>query len=46
MSEALGSILGPEAAGLSASKVVRLKALWEQDYQRWNARDFELKRYV
>jgi putative transposase len=46
MSEALVSILGPGAAGLSATNIVRLKALWEQDYQRWNARDFELKRYV
>jgi putative transposase len=46
MSEALASILGPAAAGLSASNVVRLKASWEQDYQTWNARDFELKRFV
>jgi putative transposase len=46
MSEALASILGPGAAGLSASNVVRLKSLWEQDYATWCARDFELKRYV
>jgi putative transposase len=46
MSEALESILGPEAAGLSATNIVRLKALWEQDYQAWKARDLELKRYV
>jgi transposase-like protein len=46
MSEALASILGPGAAGLSASNVVRLKALWEQDYQSWARRDFSLKRYV
>ena len=46
MSEALASILGPGAAGLSASNVVRLKTLWEQDYAAWSARDFELKRYV
>jgi len=46
MSEALASILGPGAAGLSATNIVRLKALWEQDYKAWNARDFELKRYV
>ena len=46
MSEALGSILGPGAAGLSATNVVRLKTLWEQDYAAWCARDFELKRYV
>jgi transposase-like protein len=46
MSEALESILGPGAAGLSATNVVRLKALWEQDYQAWKARDLGLKRYV
>ena len=46
MSEALESILGPGAAGLSATNIVRLKALWEQDYAAWCARDFELKRYV
>ena len=46
MSEALASILGPGAAGLSPSNVVRLKTLWEQDYALWCARDFELKRYA
>ena len=46
MSEALVSILGPAAAGLSASNIVRLKARWEQDYQNWNRRDFSMKRYV
>ncbi len=46
MSEALASILGPGAAGLSPSNVVRLKTLWEQDYATWCARDFELRRYV
>jgi putative transposase len=46
MSEALASILGPGAAGLSATSVVRLKTLWEQDYAAWCARDFELKHYV
>jgi len=46
MSEALASILGPGAAGLSASNIVRLKAVWEQDYQSWARRDFSLKRYV
>jgi transposase-like protein len=46
MSDALASILGPGAAGLSATNVVRLKALWEQDYETWSRRDFELKRYA
>ena len=38
MSGALTSILGSEAAGLSATNVVRLKAQWEQDYQQWSQR--------
>ena len=46
MSEALASILGPDAAGLSATNVVRLKTQWEQDYQKWSQRDLKGKRYV
>ena len=46
MSEALASILGPDAAGLSATNVVRLKAQWEQDYQVWCRRDLTGKKYV
>jgi transposase-like protein len=46
MSEALASILGSAATGLSATNVVRLKALWEQDYDTWRRRDFSMKRYV
>ena len=33
MSEALASILGADASGLSATNVVRLKAGWEQELQ-------------
>jgi putative transposase len=46
MSEALESILGPDASGLSATNIVRLKAQWEQDYQIWSARDLGEKPYV
>src|SRR5208337_3520760 len=46
MSEALASILGPGAAGLSATNIVRLKAQWEQDYQAWSAQSFKGKSYV
>ena len=46
MSEALASILGADAAGLSATNVVRLKAQWEQDYQEWCQRDLKGKQYV
>jgi len=46
MSEALESILGPDASGLSATNIVRLKAQWEQDYQMWSVRDLSEKRWV
>jgi len=46
MSEALESILGTGAAGLSATNIVRLKAQWEQEYQAWCGRDLGGKQYV
>lgn len=45
-SEALEAILGPDAPGLSATNVVRLKAGWEREYQDWCRRDLGGKRYV
>ena len=45
-SEALAALLGPDAPGLSASTVVRLKAVWETEYQGWSQRSLEGKRYV
>lgn len=44
--EALQALLGPEAPGLSASTIVRLKKSWEQDFQEWNRRSLRNKRYV
>jgi putative transposase len=44
--EALESLLGPEAAGLSATTVTRLKAGWEQEHAAWSKRSLEGKRYV
>jgi putative transposase len=46
MSEALESILGSDASGLSATNIVRLKAQWEQDYQAWCGQDLSKKQYV
>lgn len=43
---ALEAILGPNAPGLSAANIVRLKRQWEQDYQQWAKRDLSSKRYV
>ena len=45
-SEALMAILGPEAPGLSASTVVRLKEVWQRDYEAWSKRSLADKRYV
>ncbi len=45
-SEALAALLGPEAPGLSASTVVRLKEVWQQEYEAWSKRSLADKRYV
>ncbi len=45
-SQALASLLGPEAPGLSASTVVRLKQVWHQDHEAWSKRSLADKRYV
>jgi len=45
-SEALTALLGPEAPGLSASTITRLKADWWDDYERWSRRDLSARRYV
>ena len=44
--EALTAILGDNVAGLSATNIVRLKSEWEQEYQTWEGRSLEGKRYV
>ena len=45
-SEALAALLGPDAPGLSASTIARLKADWWDDYERWSKRDLSARRYV
>ncbi len=45
-SEALEAMLGPEAPGLSATTVTRLKAAWEDEYEAWSKRSLEGKHYV
>ena len=35
-SEALAALLGPDAPGLSATTITRLKADWWDDYERWS----------
>jgi len=44
--EALSAILGPQAKGLSATNIVRLKEGWKHDYEAWQKRDLSEKHYV
>jgi putative transposase len=44
--EALAALLGPDAKGLSANTVTRLKAVWQQEYDAWNQRSLADKHYV
>jgi transposase-like protein len=45
-SDALASLLGPDAPGLSASTIGRLKQSWGADYAAWSSRDLSSKKYV
>lgn len=45
-SEALQSLVGPDAGGFSANVVVRLKEQWGQEYDSWSRRDLSGKHYV
>jgi putative transposase len=45
-SEALAALLGPDAPGLSATTITRLKATWEGEFDAWSKRSLEGKRYV
>jgi putative transposase len=44
--EALQAILGPDAPGLSANTVTRLKAAWEEEHRAWSKRSLKGKQYV
>lgn len=44
--EALQALLGPNASGLSASTVVRLKETWKQEWADWSKRSLADKQYV
>lgn len=43
---ALAALLGPDAGGVSASTVARLKDAWADEHARWCRRDLSAKRYV
>lgn len=44
--EALQSLLGPDAKGLSATTITRLKSLWQAEYEEWSRRSLKGRRYV
>ena len=44
--EALPALLGDDAAGLSATNIARLTAVWEEDYRRFRQRDLADRDYV
>jgi len=46
VSQALEALLGPQARGLSATNIVRLKASWQQEWTAWSRRSLAGKRYV
>lgn len=45
-SEALQSLIGPDASGFSANVVVRLKEQWSHEYDNWSKRDLSGNHYV
>ena len=45
-SEALKSLLGENAKGLSAGTISRLKQHWQEEHKSWSQRDLSLKKYV
>jgi len=44
--EALQALVGPQAAGLSATTITRLMTVWQDEYKAWSHRSLEGKRYV
>lgn len=44
--EALQALLGPEAKGLSATTITRLKSSWQSDYEAWSRRSLRSRRYA
>ncbi|NIR33169.1 MAG: IS256 family transposase [Desulfuromonadales bacterium] len=44
--EALAALLGPDAKGLSATTISRLKADWWKDYEAWQKRDLSARRFL
>jgi transposase-like protein len=43
---ALSELFGQEAKGFSPAQIVRMKAVWEDEYQAWKERDLSSERIV
>ncbi len=46
MESALKVLVGPEAEGLSASTIARLKQQWQQEYEQWRGQRFDQDKWV
>ncbi len=46
MQEALAALLGKDAPNLSPAVLARLKAGWQDEFERWKKRDLSARRYV
>ena len=44
--EALQALLGPDAKGLSATTITRLKSGWQADFEAWSRRSLRTRRYA
>ena len=44
--EALAALLGKDAPNLSPAVLTRLKAGWQEEFDRWKRRDLSARRYV
>lgn len=44
--EALQALLGPQAKGLSATNIVRLKESWQEEWKNWSKQSLAEKTYV
>lgn len=44
--EALQALLGPQAKGLSATNIVRLKESWQEEWKNWSKQSLAQKTYV
>ena len=46
MQEALAALLGKDAPNLSPAVLARLKAGWQEEFERWKKRDLSARHYV